>query len=143
MKAFFKQALATMVGIFLIAALFSVMGIVSLVSIIASGSSETPIKENSILHLNLSGTLTDRTQENPLDKIMNMGEESNAVSLEQAVTALKKAAVNDNIKGVYLEAGTLSAQPATVQELRQAVSSHTYQPDAAEIAKRLLFLAEE
>ena len=121
MKAFFKQALATMVGIFLIAALFSVIGIVSLVSIIASGSSETPIKENSILHLNLSGTLTDRTQENPLDKIMNMGEESNAVSLEQAVTALKKAAVNDNIKGVYLEAGTLSAQPATVQELRQAL----------------------
>ena len=121
MKAFFKQALATMVGIFLIAALFSVMGIVSLVSIIASGSSETPIKENSILHLNLSGILTDRTQENPLDKIMNMGEESNAVSLEQAVTALKKAAVNDNIKGVYLEAGTLSAQPATVQELRQAL----------------------
>lgn len=121
MKAFFKQALATMVGIFLIAALFSVMGIVSLVSIIASGSSETPIKENSILHLNLSGTLTDRTQENPLDKIMNMGEESNAVSLEQAITALKKAAVNDNIKGVYLEAGTLSAQPATVQELRQAL----------------------
>ncbi len=121
MKAFFKQALATMVGIFLIAALFSVMGIVSLVSIIASGSSETPIKENSILHLNLSGTLTDRTQENPLDKIMNMGEESNAVSLEQAVTALKKATVNDNIKGVYLEAGTLSAQPATVQELRQAL----------------------
>ena len=121
MKAFFKQALATMVGIFLIAALFSVMGIVSLVSIIASGSSETPIKENSILHLNLSGTLTDRTHENPLDKIMNMGEESNAVSLEQAVTALKKAAVNDNIKGVYLEAGTLSAQPATVQELRQAL----------------------
>lgn len=121
MKAFFKQALATMVGIFLIVALFSVMGIVSLVSIIASGSSETPIKENSILHLNLSGTLTDRTQENPLDKIMNMGEESNAVSLEQAVTALKKAAVNDNIKGVYLEAGTLSAQPATVQELRQAL----------------------
>jgi protease-4 len=52
---------------------------------------------------------------------MNMGEESNAVSLEQAVTALKKAAVNDNIKGVYLEAGTLSAQPATVQELRQAL----------------------
>lgn len=121
MKAFFKQALATMVGIFLIAALFSVMGIVSLVSIIASGSSETHIKENSILHLNLSGILTDRTQENPLDKIMNMGEESNAVSLEQAVTALKKAAVNDNIKGVYLEAGTLSAQPATVQELRQAL----------------------
>lgn len=121
MKAFFKQALATMVGIFLIAALFSVMGIVSLVSIIASGSSETPIKENSILHLNLSGTLTDRTQENPLDKIMNMGEESNAVSLEQAITALKKATVNDNIKGVYLEAGTLSAQPATVQELRQAL----------------------
>ena len=121
MKAFFKQALATMVGIFLIAALFSVIGIVSLVSIIASGSSETPIKENSILHLNLSGTLTDRTQENPLDKIMNIGEESNAVSLEQAITALKKAAVNDNIKGAYLEAGTLSAQPATVQELRQAL----------------------
>lgn len=121
MKAFFKQALATMVGIFLIAALFSVMGIVSLVSIIASGSSETHIKENSILHLNLSGILTDRTQENPLDKIMNMGEESNAVSLEQAITALKKATVNDNIKGVYLEAGTLSAQPATVQELRQAL----------------------
>lgn len=30
-----------------------------------------------------------------------------------------------------------------VQELRQAVSSHSYQPDAAEIAKRLLFLVEE
>ena len=36
-----------------------------------------------------------------------------------------------------------STTTGRVQELRQAVSSHTYQPDAAEIAKRLLFLAEE
>ena len=30
-----------------------------------------------------------------------------------------------------------------VQELRQAVSSHTYQPDPAEIARRLLLLTED
>ena len=119
MKNFLKYTLATMVGIVLTGTLFSILALVSLIGIIAIDSTEKPIQENSILRLNLTGEMQERSDNNPFAKLM--GEESNAVSLEQAVTALKKAAVNDNIKGVYLEAGTLSAQPATVQELRQAL----------------------
>ena len=50
-----------------------------------------------------------------------MGEANTALSLEDALLALDKAAKNENIIGVYLEGGAMGANPGMAQELRQAL----------------------
>lgn len=119
MKSFIKYTLATVVGIFLTMTLFTIMSIISLAGMIATEGMSAPIKEKSILRLDLSGTLAERSDSNPFASLMNDGEEP--LSLEDAMLALDKAAKNENIIGVYLEGGAMGANPGMAQELRQAL----------------------
>ena len=119
MKSFIKHTMATVVGIFLTMTLFSIISIISIVAMIATVDVSTPIKEKSILRINLSGSLAERSDANPFASLM--GEEGESLSLEETMQALDKAAKNNNIIGVYLDGGTLDATPGMAQELRQAL----------------------
>lgn len=119
MKSFIKYTMATVVGIFLTMTLFTIISIISLAGMMATEGMSAPIKEKSILRLDLSGTLAERSESNPFAALM--GEENTALSLEDALLALDKAAKNENIIGVYLEGGALGANPGMAQELRQAL----------------------
>lgn len=119
MKEFIKYTFATVVGLFLTMTFFTIVSIVSLAGMIAAESMSAPIQEKSILSLDLSGSLNERNEPNPL--AMLMGDKKESLSLEDALTALKKAAANKNIEGIYMRAGGLGATPAMAQELRQAL----------------------
>lgn len=119
MKSFIKYTMATVVGIFLTMTLFTIISIISLAGMMATEGMSAPIKEKSILRLDLSGTLAERSDSNPFAALM--GEENTALSLEDALLALDKAAKNENIIGVYLEGGAMGANPGMAQELRQAL----------------------
>ena len=119
MKSFIKYTMATVVGIFLTMTLFTIISIISLAGMMATEGMSAPIKEKSILRLDLSGTLAERSESNPFAALM--GEENTALSLEDALLALDKAAKNENIIGVYLEGGAMGANPGMAQELRQAL----------------------
>lgn len=119
MKSFIKYTMATVVGIFLTMTLFTIISIISLAGMMATEGMSAPIKEKSILRLDLSGTLAERSESNPFAAFM--GEENKALSLEDALLALDKAAKNENIIGVYLEGGSMGANPGMAQELRQAL----------------------
>ena len=119
MKSFIKYTMATVVGIFLTMMLFTIISIISLAGMMATEGMSAPIKEKSILRLDLSGTLAERSESNPFAVLM--GEENTALSLEDALLALDKAAKNENIIGVYLEGGSMGANPGMAQELRQAL----------------------
>lgn len=119
MKDFIKYTFATVVGLFLTMAFFTIISIISLAGMIATEGMSAPIKEKSILNLDLSGVINEREEPNPL--AMLMGDKAESVSLEDALLALKKAAKNKNIEGVYMQAGGLGATPAMAQELRQAL----------------------
>lgn len=119
MKSFIKYTMATVVGIFLTMTLFTIISIISLAGMMATEGMSAPIKEKSILRLDLSGTLAERSESNPFAALM--GEENKALSLEDALLALDKAAKNENIIGVYLEGGSMGANPGMAQELRQAL----------------------
>ena len=119
MKSFIKYTMATVVGIFLTMTLFTIISIISLAGMMATEGMSAPIKEKSILRLDLSGTLAERSESNPFAVLM--GEENTALSLEDALLALDKAAKNENIIGVYLEGGSMGANPGMAQELRQAL----------------------
>ena len=65
MKSFIKYTMATVVGIFLTMTLFTIISIISLAGMMATEGMSAPIKEKSILRLDLSGTLAERSDSNP------------------------------------------------------------------------------
>ena len=120
MKDFFKYTLATIVGIILTSIIITIISIVSLAGMIASEGVSGSVEKNSILRIKLQGEIVERAGEgSPMD-IFNQGEET-IIGLDQALDALKKAAKNDKVKGIYLEGGSLAAVPAELEELRQGL----------------------
>ena len=119
MKDFLKFTFASMLGIILASIVLGILGIVTLVGMVASSDTETVVKENSIFMLNLDGTLVERVQENPLNTIM--GEDFQEYGLDDILTSIQKAKDNENIKGIYLQAGTMAASCASLEEIRNAL----------------------
>ena len=119
MKSFMKHTMATVVGIFITMVLLTVICFVSLAGMLATEGMSSPIEKNSILRLSLNGQLSACSQNNPFASLM--GDDNKPLSLAETLTALRKGAANDKIKGIYIEAGSLAASPATAQELRQAL----------------------
>ena len=88
---------------------------------VASGSQATTIDDNSVLVIKLKGEITDRSndEENPLATLL--GDNAGTQGLYNLVEAIKRAKDNDEIKGIYIEAGQISAEPASVTALRDAL----------------------
>ena len=120
MKDFIKYTMATVVGLVLVSIIMGILTFVSMAGMIASEGMSSPIEKKSVLRITLKGSITERAgEENPLSKLG--GEATQQIALDQALQALEKAAKNDKIEGIYMEGGILSAYPAEVQELRQAL----------------------
>lgn len=120
MKEFFKYVLATIVGIILTSIIFTVITIVSVAGMVASEGATSAVPKNAVLRLKLQGEVVDRAGEGSPYDIFSQGEDL-SIGLDQALDALKKAAKNDRVKGIYLEAGSFGAYPADLQELRRAL----------------------
>ncbi len=119
MKDFIKNVLATMVGMFGFFIVMGVIGMMSIIGMIASGNAAQNVEKNSVFVLNLSGTISEQGSENPLS--MFTGENSLNSGLNDILSSIKKAKANDDIKGIYIEAGALAANYATLQEIRNAL----------------------
>ncbi len=121
MKSFFKTMLACMAGIIIASVLF-VFVLVSLIGSVASmGSEDKGVKEGSVLMLELSGTLDERADDNPLASLMD--DELKSYGLEDITAAIKEAKKNPAIKGIYLQAGTMEASIASLEEIRGELAS--------------------
>lgn len=121
MKEFLKYTAATVVGLVIYGIIQSILIFLCFIGMIASSAAgETPIiNDNSVLVISLSGDLRDHASENPFGALL--GDRAETLSLSDMVTAIKKAKTNDNIKGIYIEAGELSADPASLTALRNAL----------------------
>ena len=120
MKDFIKNVLATMVGMFGFFIVIGVIGMMSIIGMIASGNAAQNVEKNSVFVLNLSGTISEQGSENPLS--MFTGDNSLNSGLNDILSAIKKAKTNDDIKGIYIEAGALMTNYATLQEIRNALA---------------------
>lgn len=119
MKDFFKYTLASMLGVVLAGIVFTILGIVSMVGMVASSDTETTVRENSVFVLDLEGTLGERVKDNPFQTLM--GEDMQAYGLDDILTAIRKAKEHENIKGIYLQAGMMDAGFASLEEIRGAL----------------------
>jgi len=121
---FLGNVLAVIVGLFIFSILSFLVffGIVGMIA--ASSETEVSVKENTVLHLNLNGRiLVEKTAEDELDLgfLGNpFGGDLNAglVNLKKAILEAK---TNENIKGIYLNAGLIMAGQANLLELREAL----------------------
>lgn len=120
MKDFIKNVLATMVGMFGFFIVMGVIGMMSIIGMIASGNAAQNVEKNSVFVLNLSGTISEQGSENPLS--MFTGDNSLSSGLNDILSSIKKAKANDDIKGIYIEAGALMTNYATLQEIRNALA---------------------
>ena len=120
MKEFFKYVLATVTGIILVAIIMGILAAISLVGLAASSASTTNVEDNSVFVLSLSGTLNERTAEDPLASLT--GQVSENMGLDKLLEAIKKAKDKEEIKGIYIEAGLFSSDtPASTHAIREAL----------------------
>ena len=121
MKTFFKQVLAVVVGMLIVSAFTFLMGFIMLGAMLSAGDSKPVIKNGSVLRIDLSGNLQERVQENPVSAFLGMsGTEEQG--LDNILKSIKIAATNDKISGIYLESGIFSADMASLEEIRKALT---------------------
>jgi protease-4 len=124
MWQFVKYSLATLVGIclFFVFVLLLVLGVGAAMS---DSEAEFSLKEQSILHLELNRPFVENasTEDNPLDDIPNpFFSSTDKLGLIQVLSALERAQVDPNIKGVYLDASFPMAGYAKLTEVRNALT---------------------
>ena len=120
MKQFLKYVLATVTGIILLFVIMGILSAISLVGLAASSASSTNVEENSVFTLSLSGQLEERAADNPIATLT--GQVSENLGLDDMLAAIRKAKENDDIKGIYIEAGMFASDtPASAHAIREAL----------------------
>ena len=120
MKDFFKFTLATITGIILTSIVMFVISIIVVFSMLSSTETETVVKKNSIMMLDLNGSLVERTSDNIFKELFD--KENSTYGLDDILASIKKAKENDDIKGIYIQATSLNANFASLQEIRDALN---------------------
>lgn len=119
MKEFLRSTLATITGIAICGFVLAFIGIMTLAGIMATSSSETVVRSNSVFVLDLEGIVTERYLSSPIDQFL--GEQMSTHGLDDILASIRKAETNSNIKGIYLNAGILDCSHASLQEIRNAL----------------------
>ena len=119
MKDFLKFTLASLIGVILAGIVLTILGLITVVGMVASSDSETIVKDNSVFVLDLKGNLSERVQENPFQQIM--GDGNGSYGLNDILSSIKKAKENDKIKGIYIQPSYLATSFASLEEIRNAL----------------------
>ncbi|PRY87672.1 signal peptide peptidase SppA [Mongoliibacter ruber] len=116
---FLGNVLAVIVGLLI----FSVMSFfifAGLIAIISTSEDDVTVKNNTVLVMDLEGrVLVERTNEDdPSFSSLSLFGGVPTVGLSNLKRAIETAKENDDVKGIYLKAGTFSAGQANMKELR-------------------------
>ncbi len=129
--SFFKNVASSFVGAslaFIVSgALFSVLfvgifigGIVSAFSEAEPENVEPVSKENTVLRMDLSGSITERSTQNAN---LSLGgfEANSTLGLRDIVKGLERAAEDDDVEGIYMDLDGAAVAPSTMLDLRNAI----------------------
>lgn len=126
MKDFFKNVLATAVGVLLVGFITGFFMVVSLVGMALSQSETAPVADNSVLVLRLTGSLSERANDDVLASLF--GDRIPKLGLATMTEVIRQAKESDKVKGIYIEAGafapdsyaSLAAIRRELEEFRKA-----------------------
>lgn len=116
----FASLFGFIIGGFLL--LFILIGIVGSLASGDSNESALTIKENSVLEINLSYIIPDRTTKNPFGNLPIPGlAKGKALGLNDIIHNINKAASDNNIKGILLDADVSPNSYGNLEEIRNAL----------------------
>lgn len=127
LKRFFLNLLSSFVGAWLALVLFCVVAVIVAVGVIArfnsdSGTSSTKITKDSVVVLELSGSIVETPEAGQIDLMsLATGGVESPVALNVLVDGIREAKNSKEIKAMYIKCGQPSASPATLNALRMAV----------------------
>lgn len=120
MKNFLSSLLATLTGL----VIMTVLVFLILMGIVAASTSKDPVevKENSLLLAKFNAQIIDRTNDDPFANLFSgnfMYDQT--MGLNQILKDIEKAKTDDNIEGIFMNLGAVSAGIATLGEIREAL----------------------
>ena len=98
---------------------FAIMGSMSM----GSGKPKVKVSKHSILKLDLGTDISERGGNDAIDmlSLLQGGGMPVSTGLNTLVSAIKNAADNDKVDGIYIECNGVSAAPATLQTVRRSL----------------------
>lgn len=126
MKSFFKYVLATIVGFVIINILIFILFLGFIGALATMGDKTVEIKDNTVLEITLSNSISDRSSSNPFDNLDFMSMKSTqSPGLNSILKSIRHAASDPKIKGIYLNITDVQSyfMPfATAEEIRNALA---------------------
>lgn len=114
----FASALGVFVAVGLIIIAFTCI-LIGMASSFGNSPEYVP-KPNTVYKLTLEGTLSDNTEENPFALLM--GETKKSLSLKDLLSSIRTAKENQHIKGIYIDAKSLTTGTASLEAIRRALT---------------------
>lgn len=122
MKRFITAMLGSLAGIWLSVMLFTILFFLSIIVFAIAGGSNASKKltDNSVLYLDLAGTIEERTPK--LDLISELyGNSAKVIPLNDILNSLRTAQKDDRIKGIYINCDGATSGIATSEEIHNAI----------------------
>lgn len=122
LKRFFISLLGSVAGFWLsfILLFFVIATIAS--AVLAKTENTAKVEKNSILYLNLTGDIAERQQDQSFFEMIEEMKDEKSQTLCDMLTAIRHAANDQNIEGIYINAGGASMGTASRQELIEALN---------------------
>ncbi len=120
---FLKNVLAALVALIIFS--LAILGFLIAGIGVFSSVSDRPvdIADNSILHLKIDRPILERSVENSFGDVFMIGGRNAGIGLKELVQAIKRAAQDDRIQGIFLEPKYLYSGLAKLYELRQELET--------------------
>lgn len=120
MRKFLKYFLTFLLGL-----LIGTAGLVAIfvfaVASVEDSTEEVEVHENSVISLKLSAVIEDRVEEDEFSKVFNLISNTSNLGLNELTLLFKRAAIDKNINGIYLDAGLYAGGYATANEIRNLI----------------------
>jgi protease-4 len=134
MKEFLRSLLATVIGILISTVFIFLLLIVVMGAIVASSEKPVELKANSVYFLKLDRQIIDRQPESNIN--ISKFQRDYRLGLNGILSNIHKAKNDNKIKGIYIEAKSIDAGYATIDEIRNALI------DFRESGKFVVFYSE-
>lgn len=121
MRSFLSSLLASILGFFISLFLVFIIGGILLAGVLtAFGDKTSAPKKDMVLELQLNYLIPEQTVDNPILEILNKHDEQ-TLGLDEILYLIERAKQDNNVKGILLRPGFLSAGFSTLEEIRNAL----------------------
>lgn len=123
-RKFWRVVFGSMLGFLFASILSSLLYLVMFISMIAALASSTgtstteTVKDNSVLKLDLSKSIEERTVENPFSWLNSY---QTSIGLNDILASIHNAASDPKIQGIYICSPSAGASPASLKEIHDAL----------------------